>query len=148
VLNADLCGQEHPEYYNSGIIYHGTTWRNADGRTYYDGAVPPGKVGCNMRHTYLHELGHAWSEGHSSISTALMYPTANAATGVDGYAAAELNAVYGALASSGSGGSGCYSSSDTSIAYCPSAVLEAKAKLLQEAQAVLNAPSTEHGTAE
>jgi len=104
---------------------------------YYDGPVPPGQTGCDLRRVYAHELGHAFSEGHSAIRTDLMCGWLDK-TGcqgspehVDADAKAELNAVYGPLPQGGSG--------------CPCLDLaQLKEKLLQEAQALSSVVGDEY----
>ena len=134
------CGVATELHYDSGIIHNAWAYANTTTiATFYDdGPNKPAPSGytCPVHHLMLHELGHDWSEGHSALAAALMYSGGNTTEQVDSYADAELNAVYGRVAYSGSGGTGCSSTSDTSIEYCPQAVLNIKAKLLQEGRAL------------
>lgn len=122
-LGDRACGVGSVEY-SGTLVYHAWTYLNTRKR-FYDGRAPSGSGGCDLRATYHHEIGHNYAEGHSSVKTALMYPTQSPQEHVDGPAQAMLNKVYGSF-------SGCSS--------CANA-LAAKAAMLSLAESLEGAPT-------
>jgi hypothetical protein len=94
-----VCGIEFTSY-NSGTraIFRTRVYLNTRMPFYTDPAVG----GCNVTTTLLHEVGHAFAEGHSSLTTDLMYKAAKTSNqSIDADAKAMLAAVYGPLPRSG-----------------------------------------------
>jgi hypothetical protein len=93
------CGIEYTSYVlGTRAIYQTRVFLNAAQRFYTD----PSVGGCNVTTTLLHEVGHAFAEGHSSLTTDLMYRAARTSNqSVDADAKAMLAAVYGRLPNSG-----------------------------------------------
>lgn len=99
--NPPPCGQWQPQGYQSGssfILTGGTVVVNSSQR--FTSSVSPGV--CNIRNTFLHETGHMYGEGHSSVQSDVMYKdTDQGNTAIDGDAHAELAAIYGEPSASG-----------------------------------------------
>jgi hypothetical protein len=103
---ASVCGVTYPVYDTaSNLITRMTVYLGVN-QTYWDGP-PPKEVRCNLRSTLAHEVGHAFSEGHSFRATDLMYWGGTNVDQVDPDAELELKAVYGALPTQTSGGGAC-----------------------------------------
>lgn len=132
-LSATLCAQASV-YTNNGnagpIIQGGLVTLNSN-MTFTDG--PTGS--CDLRSVARHEIGHVWSEGHSSVTSDLMYYNDSKVEYVDGDADLELDAVYGPM--NGGGGGGCAGLTEGTAVTVPCIALLAqlKAKALQEVQA-------------
>lgn len=118
-LDPKLCGNAPYVYDSSHIITRGVVNLNSN-RFYTDGPASDGA--CNVRWLYRHEIGHVFSEGHSSVKTDLMNGGNNKQEHVDADAQAELEAVYGTFGTNGGGPSGC----NSQPAGCDIAVLKTK----------------------
>jgi matrixin len=81
---------------SSYILNTVTIWLNTN-MYYYDGPVPSNAPSnsCDLRWTLLHETGHSYGEGHSSVKSDVMYPTDNDVVSIDPDAHHMLAAVYG-----------------------------------------------------
>lgn len=66
-------------------------------KTYYDGRPPSNAPAgsCDAKSTFLHETGHSYGEGHSSVQSDVMYPHNNGVYAIDQDAHNMLAAVYG-----------------------------------------------------
>lgn len=101
-LGSGVCGLTHvASEYQSGSMYFLQVvdiYVNSDA-LYYDGPVPgnadQSKTNCDIRSSMLHETGHSYGEGHSSVNADVMYPHDNDATSIDGDATNMLAQVYG-----------------------------------------------------
>jgi hypothetical protein len=80
-LGTTACGAEVP-FYDTGthLLYHADVFLNTQ-KGYADG--PATSPSCDARSAYHHEIGHAFSEGHSAVSTDLMYTAQNRQEHVD-----------------------------------------------------------------
>jgi hypothetical protein len=69
----------------------------------YDGPPPSTApwYSCNIKTGALHETGHSYGEGHSSILSDIMYPVQRGAVTIDADAHHMLAAVYGYASGSG-----------------------------------------------
>jgi hypothetical protein len=137
-LGSGLCGWTTASANSSNVMVHATVELNTQ-VGYVDG---PATNGCDARDTLHHEIGHAFSEGHSSVSTALMFTNNNNIEHVDAYAQGELNAVYGPVSSGSSGGgNGCLGTDSSSLSVPCLSIATLKQKLLDLAHTV-EAPDT------
>lgn len=98
-LAAGLCGQTSYTGYASGstfVITSSTVLLSTNAR-FYDGPPPAGAPSnsCDIKWTLLHETGHTYGEGHSSVGSDVMYPTDNHGHSIDGDAHHMLAEVYG-----------------------------------------------------
>jgi len=78
-----------------GAIDHVNIVANEDVGWYQSPPPNDGHINCNMKSAQLHETGHSYGEGHSSVAGDLMYPWDNNTTAIDQDAHAMLAAVYG-----------------------------------------------------
>lgn len=97
-MASNLCGQTYLSYNvtqgGQAAITGATVYLNtnaADG--YVDG--PSDSRACDLRDTLLHETGHVFGEGHSSVNSDLMYPATNNVESVDQDAEDMMAEVYG-----------------------------------------------------
>ena len=76
---------------------------------WYDGTPPSNFSGqwCDAAFTALHEVGHAFGEGHSSVNGDVMYWNGGTTTQIDGDATELLLQLYGAYQNSNGGCGGC-----------------------------------------
>ena len=97
-LDPRYCGWAVVHNNTSGYIDHATVELTSNGaRPYVDGPPAPKSSQCDLAWTMHHEVGHAYSEGHSGVYNDLMNPNQTLAPRekVDADAQAELRAVYG-----------------------------------------------------
>ena len=136
-LGTSKCGSA-PYSYNTStnLITHVDVYLNTQ-KSYTDGPASNGS--CDVRHAYHHEVGHGFSEGHSAVSTDLMYRSQTKQEHVDADAESELRAVYGAIGGGGGGGGGGGCPPNP----CMGSAL--KAKLLQLAQSLSGTVSMQQG---
>ena len=92
------CGSTSANGYQSGsfmYIQSVTINLNTD-KDYFDGPVPNGNDhGCDVGNVLLHETGHSFGEGHSSVSSDIMYPVNTDVMSIDADAHHMLAATYG-----------------------------------------------------
>jgi hypothetical protein len=69
-------------------------------------AQGPSAGSCDATTVIYHEVGHSFTEGHSSVDSDVMFWMGHSAT-IDGDAQSYLNAMYGPYKSSGHSGGGC-----------------------------------------
>jgi hypothetical protein len=138
-----ICGYGIPSYDTStNVIYSGVVKLNANA-WYTD---RPSNY-CDLRTIYRHEVGHVFSEGHSSVNTALMYPDSSDVENVDAYAQGELNAVYGPINSDSSNCFAYASTTSTDVtAPCLITVAALKSKLLSDSQSIEGPDSLQAGS--
>jgi hypothetical protein len=133
-LGSTRCGSASYSYNtSSNLITHIDVYLNTQ-KAYSDG---PSTQYCDVRSAYHHEIGHGFSEGHSAVSTDLMYRSQNKQEHVDADAESELRAVYGAISGSGGDGGGCPPNP------CMASAL--KAKLLRLAQSLSGTVTLQQG---
>jgi len=93
-----LCGSTVANgYQNGSVIYIQSVSINLNSdKDYYDGPVPSSDDhGCDLPHVDLHETGHSFGEGHSSVTSDVMYPNDNGVVSIDADAHHMLAATYG-----------------------------------------------------
>ena len=140
--NADVAPSTHNELYYA----HARLNTSAPGG-FYDGNKDPNQNGCNVRHVWMHEVGHAFAEGHSATTTDLMCsypykPNGPSCQGlppehVDADAKAMVNAVYGPPPGDPNDCPGCPSGLTEAPGGCPTcSVWYIKAQMLAQALAV------------
>ncbi|HEV7678105.1 MAG TPA: matrixin family metalloprotease [Candidatus Dormibacteraeota bacterium] len=97
-LGQNSCGLTSVKGYQNGSIFYlqqVTISVNSD-LPYWDGPVPNGQHGCNLPTSLLHETGHSFGEGHSSVTSDVMYVTNDSnAMSIDADAHHMLAATYG-----------------------------------------------------
>jgi hypothetical protein len=119
-LKVAYCGTAQEHHTVTNIIDYGWVFL-AGGKSYSNGPTAGTTADCNGRSTLLHEVGHVFSEGHSSKTAAIMYKSQQVSDKIDSWAQQELDAVYSS--------DGCRP--------CPSLDIQAlKAKVTAEAQAL------------
>jgi len=95
-LPASLCGSTYLNYSvsqgNQGNITGATVYLNSNAG-YVDG--PSKGSACDLRNTLLHETGHVFGEGHSSVQSDVMYPHNNNIEAIDQDAQNMMAAIYG-----------------------------------------------------
>jgi hypothetical protein len=99
-LASTLCGWTQIFWDSSGIMTSADVWLSSNA-PYVDG---PTREDCDLKDTLLHETGHAFGEGHSSIGADLMYPSNNSVEAIDQDALNMMATVYGTYAGDGCGG--------------------------------------------
>ena len=136
-LPSGYCGQAHLSYPDGKTVTYGWVWLGL-GIHYVDGSVAtyqeqyPDTFFCDVRATYHHEVGHAFTEGHSSKNYDLMYSANNKWEKVDNDARHLLSAVYGPVNT----GQGCPCLNVTAL----------KQKALQEANSLMSVVTEQEDT--
>jgi hypothetical protein len=93
-LGSGLCGWTDYSWDASGNLTKATVYLNSNSAvSYIDG--PSNDQRCDLRNVFLHEVGHAFGEGHSSITTDLMATHSNNVETIDADAQNMMAAVYG-----------------------------------------------------
>jgi len=97
-LGSGLCGRTNLTWSGSTVT-GATVYLNTAAR-YVDGPASGGP--CDVRNTLLHETGHVFAEGHSSVASDVMYPSNNNVEAIDQDANNMMLTVYGAYEGCGS----------------------------------------------
>lgn len=125
-----------------------TVWLNSN-LSYTDGPRE-GNAPCDLRDTLLHETGHVTGEGHSSVSSDLMYAYQNDVEVIDQDAQNMLAAVYGTY-EGGCSGDYCGGNADiavpTPIYLRPMSPAQLETTVLEKAQAGVRSVQAERADA-